>query len=161
MERWVIGVIIAAVIAVVILVIGLGVGLGTKKTAETAPKTIIGVTPNGNPIAVNTPDAGTPAASGAPAAGASTDPNHIAWHVGPTTQIFVGEKMDGVRGPGIPSVGCFSEDGYQCNRDVAHADTILPTLTDQTHTLWCGDAHKAIHGYTGYDTPGHWCNTAM
>jgi hypothetical protein len=55
-------------------------------------------------------------------------------------------------------VECMSADGRGCIP--GDCQTNLKTPPDPIQPLICGLMHRQIYGRTGYDIPGHWCNTA-
>jgi hypothetical protein len=57
-------------------------------------------------------------------------------------------------------VECMSTDGQACNfQGTAQQcrDMLASPPSERMKPLACGDMHKQIHGYTGYDRPEHWC----
>lgn len=61
---------------------------------------------------------------------------------------------------------CASLDGKAClrGRGTTSCQAWVKELTSgkaQAKPLTCGPAHKAVHGITGYDTPGHWCSALL
>lgn len=50
---------------------------------------------------------------------------------------------------------CLANDGRNCDYDRTLDDPLLKSA--RPPTLACGEDYREKHGYTGYDTPGHWC----
>ena len=62
-------------------------------------------------------------------------------------------------------IECVSNDGRSCiiSTNITECNRLADISWQHAQTtknLTCGAPHKAIFGSTGYDTTGHWCNTA-
>lgn len=57
--------------------------------------------------------------------------------------------------PETGNVQCLSYDGRQCENN----SNLSEIRHDDVIPLTCGEDHEREWGGTGYDTPGHWCNT--
>ncbi len=49
---------------------------------------------------------------------------------------------------------CYSENGRNCSTGAPSAQS------SDWRPLVCGEPHRLLYSVTGYETPGHWCNTA-
>jgi hypothetical protein len=61
---------------------------------------------------------------------------------------------------------CAAFDGVNCystynKNDATTLQADIKSGKTKVQPLTCGSDHKAKYGITGYDTPGHWCNTTL